>query len=487
MIKFLKKNKFLILILIAIVVMFTYCGLQTFVINDDLPYSLFYRGPVRITRISQIIRNQLSDYLAINGRFFVHCVVQFVLIYGKKLFSVVNGICIVTTLLFMKEIIKLKTKEFKLNDIYTVLFLLGMFLLLIDYKHLIYWVAASVNYMWVFTLVIIFIYYYLKVGLRKYPKINLALFFGLSVIHECSFVFILFLIIADFVKIFIEKKEKINYKLILLYLAYLIFAIVGGLIILKAPGNANRMSNAYWWYERPFFDRILSSIPVVSTNIFKLFYINNLIPTILVITLVFYGFKQKNKLINITTILITLVSILSVVLNNGWLYFVLCILIFIDLIIINYINKDNEMSVLTLAFYSVVFSMIITPEYTGGRPNYYTFIWMIIYTCIFINSLLTKKCIINIFKVIIIIFSIFMCFREVKIYSYIGSIHKERLNQIEKVKKEDLKVLEYKKMDEKYTKYHIDANYPADNSYWAYNHFRYYYKLDEDVTIKLVD
>lgn len=487
MIKFLNKNKFLILLLIAIVVLFTYCGLQTFVINDDLPYSLFYRGPERITNISQIIQNQLSDYLTINGRFFIHCVVQFVLMFGKNLFSIINALCIVTTLMFMKKIINLKSLDFKLDSIYTILFLLGMFLLLGNFKYLIYWVAGSVNYIWLFTLLIIFIYYYLKVGLKKYKILNFILFFVFSMVHECSFVFILFLIIADFIKILIDKKEKLDKKTILLYLGYVVFAVVGGLIVLKAPGNTVRTSTAQWWYDMPFIDRIFKSIPVVSSNLFGLFNIENLIPTILVITLIFYGIKLKNKLVNITTLSVTLISILSLILNNGWLYFVLCILIFIDLIIINYINKDNEMSVLTLAFYAVVFSMIITPEYSGARPNYYIYIWMIIYICIFINSFLNKNSIINIFKVIIIFFSMFMCYREIKIYNYIGNIHKERLNQIEKVKKEDLKVLEYKIIDEKYAKYHPDPNSPSDNSYWAYNYFRYYYGLDEDVTIKLVD
>lgn len=487
MINFLKKNKYLILLLVAIVVLFTYCGLQTFVINDDLPYSLFYRGPERITNISQIIQNQMSDYLTINGRFFIHCVVQFVLMFGKNLFSVINAICIVTTLMFMKEIINLKTKKFKLNNIYTILLLLGMFLLLGNFKYLIYWVAGSVNYIWLFTLLIIFIYYYLKVGLKKYRLLNFILFFVFSMVHECSFVFILFLIIADFIEILINKKEKINKKTILLYLGYVVFAVVGGLIVLKAPGNAVRTSTAQWWYDMPFIDRLLKSIPVVSRNLFGLFNIENLIPTILVISLICYGIKLKTKLTNIITLLITLISIIAFVLNNGWLYFVLCILIFIDLIIINYINKDNDMSVLTLAFYAVVFSMIITPEYSGARPNYYIYIWMIIYICIFINSFLNKKNIINIFKVIILIFSTFVCFREIKIYNYIGNIHKERLNQIEKVKKEELKVLEYKIIDEKYAKYHPDPNSPSDNSYWAYNYFRYYYGLDEDVTIKLVD
>ena len=82
MIDLYKKNKLEIIFFLVITLLFIYCGLQTFVINDDLPYSLFYRGDVRITNIKQIIRNQASDYLTINGRFFIHCAVQFSIFFN---------------------------------------------------------------------------------------------------------------------------------------------------------------------------------------------------------------------------------------------------------------------------------------------------------------------------------------------------------------------------------------------------------------------
>ena len=203
--EFLKKNKIIIIILAIILVLFTYCGLQTFVASDDLPYSFFYRGESRVTTLKQIYLNQRSDYYEINGRFLVHSMVQFLLMYGKKLFSLLNAICIAITIFVMWKIVCFKSKESKIKKNYILILLTGLFLFLGEHKYLMYWVAGSVNYIWVFTLLIIYSYYYLKVGLNKHKIINCLILFLLSALHECAFVFLLFLIISDLIKDIIES------------------------------------------------------------------------------------------------------------------------------------------------------------------------------------------------------------------------------------------------------------------------------------------
>ena len=98
-----------------------------------------------------------------------------------------------------------------------------------------------------------------------------------------------------------------------------------------------------------------------------------------------------------------------------------------------------------------------------------------------------KKTFINIIQIFSIMLFIFTCICEYKIYTYIGNIHNIRLEEIEKVKKENLKVLKYKKINEKYSKYHPDSNSPSDETYWAYNYFLSYYDLPKDLKIELAD
>ena len=486
--KWLCDNKFSILFLTIVFVMLTYCSLQAFPINDDLPYSLFYRGTSRVTNIKQIIMNQRSDYLTINGRFFIHCVVQFMLMFNRNLFSFINSLCIIITFVFMEKIFDLylstNNLEKKINNVFIYCMITGLFLLIGSLKYMNYWVAGSVNYVWVFTLLIIFIYYYLKCDLKKHKIINCIIFLFFSCIHECSFVFVLFLIIGDFIKNIIEDKKMKN---TFMYLLYCIISILGGLFVIKSPGNAVRMAASQGWYNLSIIERFNLSLPVISKNILNLFYIDNLVPTIFLFALCIALFKKGNKVIKTLDIFIILIALISFITGNGWIYFILSILVFVTILIYNYQEKNNYMSVLWLAFYAVVFSMAITPEYGGGRPNYYLYLFMIIYTCIFLNMILNNKIFINIIKIILVLFSIIMIGYEFRIYSYIGSIKHERLSQIEKVKKEKLNILEYKKIDEKYAKYHADANSPSGKDYWAYRYFVYYYGLPDDIEIKLVD
>ena len=46
-----KKNKYLIILIVFVCCVFVYTHLNTFLGNDDLPYSYFYRGSERITNI----------------------------------------------------------------------------------------------------------------------------------------------------------------------------------------------------------------------------------------------------------------------------------------------------------------------------------------------------------------------------------------------------------------------------------------------------
>ena len=90
--------------------------------------------------------------------------------------------------------------------------IISLFLLLASYKYCIYWVAGSVNYMWVFMLLIIFIYYYLRLDLNKYRVLNAIIIFILSSLHEASFVLVLFIIIGDSVyNYFILKQRNKNF------------------------------------------------------------------------------------------------------------------------------------------------------------------------------------------------------------------------------------------------------------------------------------
>lgn len=148
-----------------------YCSINTFIINDDLPYSFFHRTSTRITNIKQILGNQIADYKNISPRVFVHCVVQFLLIFGKSVWSIVNSIVIVLSMFVMNQISGLYSK--KKNTVLSILIIISSFLSMILYKKIIYWVAGSVNYVWIGLYLLILLYYYLKNGYSKNKIVNI--------------------------------------------------------------------------------------------------------------------------------------------------------------------------------------------------------------------------------------------------------------------------------------------------------------------------
>ena len=92
------------------------------------------------------------------------------------------------------------------------------------------------------------------------------------------------------------------------------------------------------------------------------------------------------------------------------------------MILISYLNNFEKFGILTIAFYSVVFSMIITPEYFAARPNYYIYIFWIINIVIFINEMFNKKTFIMIIQIFSIMLFRFTFICEYKIYTYICNI-----------------------------------------------------------------
>ena len=105
--KYILNNKLYLIILLLVFLSLFYCSLSTFIINDDLPYSFFYRTDVRVTNIIQVFKNQVADYFNISSRVFVHMIVQFLLIFGKNLWSVLNPIAIIISMILIGKIINI--------------------------------------------------------------------------------------------------------------------------------------------------------------------------------------------------------------------------------------------------------------------------------------------------------------------------------------------------------------------------------------------
>ena len=99
----------------------------------------------------------------------------------------------------------------KATPLYLVLSSMLGFLLLYNYKYIIYWVAGSINYVWVFLIMLLFMLYYIKEGFKK-PLLTFTLCLCTSILCEASAIFVIVILVFD---LFL-KLSKINYILQLL-------------------------------------------------------------------------------------------------------------------------------------------------------------------------------------------------------------------------------------------------------------------------------
>ncbi len=475
--KFIKNNKWLLLFSIVFYITIFYCCLNTFIISDDLHYSFYLHNGERITNIFQIIKNQIYDYSHYNARLVVHFIVQFLLIWGKKLWYILNPLVILIGLYYFAKIIQLKTQK-KVNIVFYMIASAICFLLLYERRSLIYWVAGSVNYTWVFTVLIIYLYYYLTGKLENKTILNMAFILFFSSLHECTMVMMVIFVLGNIILKCIKDK-KLNKKILL----YLIPLFIGILFTILSPGNQYRQGLNVEWNSLSLIEKIMKSLPVVSYNLFKLDYIYCLFPILYITSIIINLFKNKNIKSKICILIILINAILCLLIKNNWLYVLLAVVLFIVTLIQFIKEKDYKMLILLIMFYANGFFIILTPEYLYGRVNYHTHLFMGLYAFISFYNIDSFD---NIIKCLSTIFVFILLLIEVNVYHEIGSVIDDRMQAVMRVQNKETNILEVKQLDYKYCMFHIDCNSPDSEDYWAYNYYLKYYNLDNNTKVKVV-
>jgi len=451
-----------------------YCSLNTFISNDDLPYSFYDRTSVRVTNIIQIIKTQIHDYSYINSRVFIHSIVQFLLIFGKNLWSILNPIVIILNFYIINKIIKLYVKNN--NKLFNYIFGFICFLLLASYKWLIYWVAGSVNYVWMSLLLILFVYLYLKYDFHKTYVLNMIIILILSILHESLFVFSVVFVIFNIIYDFVFEKRIIKKKFLLF-----IPLIISGAFLFLSPGTLSRIDNSEW-SSYNFFEKVYLAFPIISKNLYYVKTIHNILPIIYIVIVItkLFTYKVNNKYILIVPMCLLFISLL--IFNNEWIYLILSILMIISVFYINYKDNINKLILIFVCYYAVAYSMCLTIEYISGRPNYFVLIFIILLSTLYLQDILKEKILKRMILVLIPIF-IYLLTNEIHIYTEIGKVHKERLDSIENYSEGTLYL---KELEEKYAAYHIDANLPAGKDYYTYGFFINYYNLPKGINIEYI-
>jgi len=471
-----KKNKYFYLTIIALFIILLYTHSNTFLANDDLPYMFLYRTDMRVKSIIDVLKNQYVDYFNISGRIIVHTVLQLTLIFDKNLWIIINPIMIILGLVLLIKIIKLNNKN--TNKVLSLLLGISLYLSLVKYKQIIYWVAGSVNYIWVYDLLLLVIYLYYKYGFHKNKYINTIIIFILCMLHECTMVFTIVFVLGNII-IDWYKHRKFNKEYIFYILGFL-----GSVILLLSPANQNRMISNPIWNELTLIEKLLTSIPVISKSILNLTDVKTLLSYVFITTIIVMQIKNKTLFSKINNILIIINIILIYIFKIDWLYFSLVILLSTGESYTYIKNKQYDRLVLSLSTYAVVYFNVITPTYAAGRPNYYFYMYIIYLALNTLNTDILKNIKLKRISYLIIpSLAIIFLTNEINVYKKIGIYHKERIKEINKyLETEQNEPLYLTKIPSKYENYHMDINLP-DKNWFTYEYFVNYYNLPKDIEI----
>lgn len=477
--KHIRKNKYLYLTLTIIFIILLYTHFNTFLANDDLPYMFLYRTDVRVDSILDVIKNQYADYFNINGRIIVHSIVQSVLIFDKNLWSLLNPIMIILGLILLIKIANLNFKH--ANKELSLLLGISLYMLMIPLKQIIYWVAGSINYVWVFTFLISLIYLHQKHGFHKNKYINMFIIFLLCMLHECTMVFTIVYILGNMI-IDWYKSKKINKD----YIFYLI-GFTGSLVLLLSPANQHRLVSDEAWNNLNLIEKLLTSIPVVSKNILNIIGYKNPLSYIFILGICILLYKNKDKFSKLNIILIIINMILIYIFNNNWLYFILAILLLVGENYTYIKNQKYQNIILSLSMYSVVYFNILTPTYAAGRPNYYFYMYIILITISLLNEMIKNIKIKKLFIILLPITSIILLSHEIYVYRNIGKYHQERINKIQTYKENhETGILYLTKIPEQYGSYHMDINLP-NKDWFNYEYYINYHNLPKNIEIEYIE
>lgn len=426
-----------------------------------------------------MISQAVGMYFSWEGRFISRILIN-ILTYNKWLWNIVNSFAIVGIIYYIEKIVNFKNKKILIPLTFSSILFMNIF----TFSQTVTWLAGNITYLFVIPLILIYLYIIYNKKYNKFTNILLVLLniiIPMFVEHMAIILILLniYFVIRDYI-----KNKTINKKLIV----YSIISILSFALMYFSPGNAIRsgMENLDF-NELSLFGKIKYNIPNL---IFYTYRINYFLIFILVIgNILLINKNIKNKLLKIVLYIIELISIIPTgiyllesfnIINNVNLdsnifiiiyYFILTIINFIVLIK----NKDE----LPIIFYSMgIMSnivMLMSPTW-GYRTSLGTYLFLIITYLIIINKYLKKNKILEISTIIVTILG--MLFYLV-FYTSIYRCNQDNEEIIKNANKTKIiELIAYPGF--------APCNINPTDPYHL-NKFREYYKINDDVEIKIIN
>lgn len=267
------KNKRILIVFLCFFLLVLFQHHFMWLYHDDYGYaSLSYVGDVYSksfvgyhTSLANIFKFLIYHYNNWGGRvlyFFVECIL---LRFGMHVFRVAQSVIILAIFYYLYKIVShlLKKDDWKLALFIVSLY--GVFEIML-FRNAIFWITASVLYLFPILPFLMFIYYYVLLKKNyKFIHIFVACFlvFISSFSQEqisamvVSFTFLYFLFDC-------LKNKKFNYKNFLVF----VFSVIGFAILFLSPGSKQRLLFTPDFYNLSIFAKVKQNLPNIIFSIF---------------------------------------------------------------------------------------------------------------------------------------------------------------------------------------------------------------------------
>lgn len=221
------------LLLIAVAIAMFFFAYYNVWMGDDILYMLNFADgfSTYVTSVSDIIESQNTHYIIWNGRYVAHFLVQlFCGIFGQTVFAVANGLIYIAYFYLMARLCGVRISNFR-----GVLSIVLLALIAFQTKIV---PSTQIGYIWMYALVMLFIYLFLKESNRAWRWWQILLAGVLSLLAGESHESLVVGIGAALIVYWAMNMRKMS---LAQYIMMICFGI-GGLILCLAPGNFRRLS-----------------------------------------------------------------------------------------------------------------------------------------------------------------------------------------------------------------------------------------------------
>lgn len=353
------KKQQTIIILVCIYLMMLILNLLTPILADDYSYSLGL-DDTKINSFMDIINYQWWHYFNWGGRSVAHTIAQFLLLFPKTIFNIINPL-IYTCLIYLIYLHAKGNKES--NPLFLLLIHLGLWFLLPVFGQTCLWLVGSCNYLWTSVIILWFLWIYRN----KESNPSIIKLIGIFILgflagwtnENTSAGLIVILLGYIIMQKVCSKKEKIQK----IQIVGLIGTILGFLVMILAPGNFVRTT--------AFQDNSFFLVKIIKRAIDMTITAGNYLLPIVIILVIALSIKiyHKKKIENDVYIFLLggLATIYSMVLSptfpeRSWTGVIIFLLIAMFNILYN-IEKINKLYKYIILDCCIILSFIYITDY----------------------------------------------------------------------------------------------------------------------------